>query len=113
MENSNQKKAFLALVGSICLTDIPKEVIKVANNGKKYLSLAVMEYTDGANQFGDTHFISCAPKKEDRVEGRNYIIGNFKRWEDKRKPTLEEINNAPTMTAEQIAEAEENGDLPF
>jgi len=109
---TNQRKAFLSMVGSICLTDIPKEVIKVVN-GKKYLSLAVMEYTAGANEYGDTHFVSCAPKQEERREGVKYIIGNFRKWQDNRKPTLAEINNAPSITAEEIAQSEESDELPF
>lgn len=80
MEN---KKAKLVLVGSICLSDIPRECIKVVEkNGKKYLSLAVMELSE-PSKFGDTHFISCAPKKDERKEGVNYIIGNFRRFVEK------------------------------
>ena len=29
--------------GSICLTDIPKEVIKTGKNGKKYLNISIWE----------------------------------------------------------------------
>lgn len=29
--------------GSICLTDIPKELIKTASNGKKYLNIDIYE----------------------------------------------------------------------
>lgn len=75
-----KKKARLAYVGSICLSDIPRECIKlVEKNGKKYLSLAVMELAE-PSRYGDTHFISCAPKKEERKEGQNYIIGNLRVW---------------------------------
>lgn len=120
METTNQEnkgKANLVLTGSICLSDIPKELIKkVESNGKLYLSLAVMELAE-PSKFGDTHFISCAPKKEERIEGRNYIIGNFKRWIPKTEHvTQEQINNAPGLTAEEIAaaEADPDGDgLPF
>lgn len=64
--------------GSICLTDIPKELISTGNNGKKYLNVAIFANKEGANQWGNTHFITCAPKKEERQEGVNYIIGNLK-----------------------------------
>lgn len=125
-ENANKGKANLVLTGSICLSDIPKELIKkvttkqLDKNGnpieKLFLNLAVMELAEPSN-FGDTHFISCAPKKEERVEGRNYIIGNFKRWIPKTEHiTQEQINNAPGLTPEEIAAAEadaENGGLPF
>jgi len=114
---NNEKKANLVLTGSICLSDIPKELIKkVESNGKLYLSLAVMELAE-PSKFGDTHFITCAPKKEERIEGRNYIIGNFKKWIPKTEHvTQEQINNAPNLTPEEVADLEaqgENGGLPF
>lgn len=125
METSQEKKkATLVLTGSICLTDIPKELIKVVETKqtdpatgkpvvKKFLSLAVMELGD-VSKFGDTHIISCAPKKEERIEGRTYIVGNFKRWVPKQEHiTQKQINDARTMTAEEIAEAEVSDDLPF
>lgn len=100
-----ERKAKLVLVGSICLTDIPKEVIRCPSNGKKYLNLAVMELSE-PNKYGDTHFISCAPRKEERIEGRQYIIGNFKRWiEQPSHISMEEIENSPSM--------EESENLPF
>ena len=125
--NETKGKANLVLTGSICLSDIPKEMIKKVETKqidpatgkpvtKLYLSIAVME-TAEPSKFGHTHFISCAPKKEDRVEGRNYIIGNFKRWIPKTEPvTQEQINEAPGLTPEEIAAAEaaeQQGDLPF
>lgn len=125
-ESVNKGKANLVLTGSICLSDIPKELIKkvttkqLDKNGnrieKLFLNLAVMELAEPSN-FGDTHFISCAPKKEERVDGRNYIIGNFKRWIPKTEHvTQEQINSAPSLSPEEIAAAEadaENGGLPF
>ncbi len=126
METSanNEKKANLVLTGSICLSDIPKELIKkvetkqIGSDGKPitklYLSLAVME-TAEPSKFGDTHFISCAPKKEERIEGRSYIIGNFKRWIPKNDThvTQEQINNAPALSPEEVEELEKTNDLPF
>ncbi len=128
METNQEKgKANLVLTGSICLTDIPKELIKVVETKqidpatgkpitKKFLNLAVMELSE-PSKFGDTHFISCAPKKEERIEGRNYIIGNFKKWIPKtERVSQEDIAAARSMTAEEIAAAEaagESSDLPF
>ncbi len=108
--NNNQKKASLVFVGSICLSDIPKEVIKkVESNGKLYLNIAVMELAE-PGKFGDTHFISCAPKKEERVEGQTYIVGNLKPWVQKEaqpRPTYQQIESA------SAASEEETNDLPF
>lgn len=47
--------------GSICLSDIPKEVIKEGKNGKKYLNITVWE-RKLASEWGHTHTISCAPQ---------------------------------------------------
>ena len=41
-----EKKAHLVLIGSICLSDVPKEAIKTAKNGKEYLNLAVFELNE-------------------------------------------------------------------
>lgn len=63
--------------GSICLSDIPKEVIKTGKNGKKYLNISIWE-REKPSEWGQTHTISCAPKKEERQEGVNYLIGDLK-----------------------------------
>lgn len=127
METTNQEnkgRANLVLTGSICLSDIPKELIKKVETKqidpatgkpitKMFLSLAVMELSE-PSKFGDTHFISCAPKKEERIEGRNYIVGNFKRWIPKTEHiTQEQINNAPSLSPEEVEELEKTSDLPF
>ncbi len=62
--------------GSICLSDIPKRLIR-ERNGKKYLSIEVIERRE-VGQYGDTHFVSASCKKDDRIEGENRIIGNLK-----------------------------------
>ena len=74
-----EKKAHLVLIGSICLSDVPKEAIKTAKNGKEYLNLAVFELNE-ISKYGNSHIITCEPKKEERVEGHNYLIGNFKNY---------------------------------
>ena len=63
--------------GSICLSDIPKEAITTAANGKKYLNIDVYERRE-VGQYGDTHNIKVSIKPELRVEGKNYYIGNLK-----------------------------------
>ena len=52
--------------GSICLSDIPKEVIKEGKNGKKYLNITVWE-RKLASEWGHTHTISCADRKSTRL----------------------------------------------
>lgn len=97
------------LIGSICLSNIPRSEIKKikCKDGQErlFLNVAVIERKE-KGQFGDTHFISCAPKKDERKDDVSYIIGDLKEW-----------NPEPQMpTAEQIAAANpitESDDLPF
>ena len=63
--------------GSICLSDIPKELIFEAKNGKKYLNIDVYERRE-VGQYGDTHNIKISIQKDKREEGKNYYIGNLK-----------------------------------
>lgn len=65
------------LFGSICLTDIPKEAITTVANGKKYLNIEIHERRE-IGKYGDTHNIKIYIKPEQRVEGKNYYIGNLK-----------------------------------
>lgn len=98
------------ILASICLSDIPKELIKdvTLKDGitkKKFLNIKIVRRKE-KGQYGDTHFISCEPKeKEDRKEGVNYIIGNGKEWEPTNQmPSQEEIAAAPPAN---------DNDLPF
>lgn len=65
------------LSGSICLSDIPREQMKKikCKDGVEriYVNVAVIERKE-KSQFGHTHFITCSPKREERVEGVQYIL---------------------------------------
>ena len=65
------------LFGSICLSDIPKELITTAKNGKKYLNIEV-KLMRQPSQYGHTHTVKASVKKNERKEGVNYYIGNLK-----------------------------------
>lgn len=65
------------LYGSICLTDIPKELITTGKNGKKYINIEVRERQQ-VGRYGDTHYIKAACRKEQQVEGVKYFIGDLK-----------------------------------
>lgn len=98
----------MILTGSVCLTNIPREQVKkvMCKDGieRLYLNIAIVERKE-KSEFGHTHFISCAPKKEERKEGVNYIIGDLKVLEPKNVvPTEEEVNYAPSANSD---------DLPF
>ena len=40
---------------NLCLSDIPKEQIFTANNGKKYVTLQMTEKRGGTDQYGNSH----------------------------------------------------------
>lgn len=50
---------------SICLTDIPKDRIKQAGNGKKYINLCVASRKE-VSPYGDTHTVFVQQTKEER-----------------------------------------------
>lgn len=102
------------LTGSICLTDIPKELIK-EYNGKKYLNVAVgtrKEAKTFTNKDGSsrtlTHYMTCAPRQDQRKEGVNYFIADFEERNTKTTstaPSVSDIDDAQTTT--------KIDDLPF
>lgn len=49
----------------ICLSDIPKERIVTAKNGKKYLNVTVDERR-AVSQYGETHTVYISQSKEER-----------------------------------------------
>ena len=97
MRNTNM------MVGSICLSDIPKSMIKAGNNGKLYLSISVHALNE-KSQYGDTHLVKCSIKNGD--EWQDAIIGNLEEREPKRM-TNEDVQAAP------VASEEATEDLPF
>lgn len=97
------------LLGSICLSDIPKEQMKKVQckdgSTRIYLNISVVERKT-PSKFGHTHFISCAPKKDERKDGVNYIIGDLKEYKPvSSTPTTEDIDKAPSVGSDD--------DLPF
>jgi hypothetical protein len=97
------------LTGSICLSNIPREQMKkvMCKDGieRIFINIAVIERKE-KGQYGDTHFVSCAPKKDERKDGVNYVIGDLKRYEPQpSSPTPEQINAAPPISP--------SDDLPF
>ena len=111
----------MKFVGSINLTDIPKSEIKVVEcrDGKKraFLNISLHEkkepFLDANGKVLSDHLISCAPKKENRQDGVNYIVGNLRTWQEQTSaaPSPEDIANAPTY--EQMLQEGESLDLPF
>lgn len=98
----------MILTGSICLSDIPKELFKKVkcNDGVEriYVNVAILERKE-VSKYGHTHVMSCSPKKEERKEGVNYFCGDFKEFvPQSNTPTPEQVNDAPPVNEH---------DLPF
>lgn len=92
------------LYGSLCLTDIPKELITTGKNGKKYLNIVVNKRRE-VSQFGMTHYVKAHCKKEQQREGVNYYIGEL-------KPSSYQNNNATGAQGASTASGNED-DLLF
>lgn len=97
----------MALINcSICLTDIPKERIKLANNGKKYLSITVQDLRE-VDEYGHTHslFISQSKEEREEKEKRTYIGRGKAVVFNNQQPSIEEVAALPP--------ADNIEDLPF
>ena len=115
--------------GSICVSDIPKELIKevMCKDGKvrKYLNIAIMpkkkpsSFTNDKGTVTFTHYITCAPPRAEQVEGKNYFIGDL---QTKQFPNNGSANtqsapasgySSPSPSPFGAAPAEQDEDLPF
>ena len=102
------------LRGSICLSDIPRELIKQAPNGKKYLNIniwlkrepLVRQFSDGTTKTY-THSVQCSCPKDKRVEGVNYYIGDL----EEHTPNAESSLHSPDQI--DAAPAADVLDMPF
>ncbi|MEG2219784.1 MAG: hypothetical protein RRY02_09745 [Muribaculaceae bacterium] len=91
--------------GSICLSDIPKRLIKKADNGKLYLNINVFERRE-VGMYGDTHTIVASCKKDDQLNDEKLFIGDLKPSTLK-AITPEVVEKAPIATEKEVE------DLPF
>ncbi len=91
----------------ICLSDIPKERIKTASNGKKYLK-AIINPRKAPDSDGYDHYIAAFVPKEERNDGEGpAFIGRAqeKNFDRDRQP-------AQQRTA-SVADDDPKDDLPF
>jgi hypothetical protein len=89
---------------SICLTDLPKDKIKQAENGKKYINLCVASRRE-TGKYGDTHVVYASQSKEEReTKTPVTFVGAGKEF------------TPQTVTAASVDDmpvADDNNDLPF
>ena len=89
---------------SICLSELPKDKIKQATNGKKYINLVCASRKE-ASQYGETHTVYVSQTKEEREAGVQTIyVGSGKEFVPQ-TITAESIENMPP--------AQDSDDLPF
>lgn len=101
------------LFGSICLSDIPKELITTAKNGKKYLNIEIKQMRQ-PSQFGHTHTVKASVKRDERKEGVNYYIGNLKLSKYGNDSEAQETQGAtPVAQAPEYDAPNNPNDLPF
>jgi len=90
---------------SICLSDIPKDKIKQATNGKKYINLVVASRKE-TSQYGETHTVFVSQDKEEREANLDKCyVGGGKEFVQQVKATVEDVDNMPP--------ADNMDDLPF
>jgi hypothetical protein len=86
------------LIGSICVSDIPKEKLTQAKNGKLYLNIDLWINAE-VDKYGNIGSVSVRQSKEEReVKEKKIYIGNFKKSDLKQ----------PEVPAQNIID-----DLPF
>lgn len=89
---------------SICLTDLPKDKIKQAENGKKYINLCLSSRKE-TGKYGETHTIFVSQTKNEREFNTPVVyVGSGIEYAP-RPVTGESINAMPV--------AGNTDDLPF
>lgn len=94
---------------SVCVTDIPKSAIKVADNGKKYINIVVAS-RQNEGKYGETHTVYMSQSKEEReAKMEKCYIGSGKAYQPKAASpvTTESIEQMPVISEEEAS------DLPF
>jgi len=95
---------------------LAKSRAKPHQNGKVYLNLEAVTNKNGADDYGNTHFVCEPSTKEERESGaeRLPIIGNGKEWSNEGQQA------APARTTRQISRAQpqedagtDGDDIPF
>jgi hypothetical protein len=89
---------------SICLSDLPKDKVKQAGNGKKYISLCVASRRE-TDTYGNTHTVYVSQTKEEReAKTGTVFVGAGKEFVPQ-AVTAESVETMPV--------ADNNDDLPF
>ena len=90
------------LNGRLYLSKIPKELVLVDNNGRKYIYVDIVPNRNGADDYGNTHTITLYDKNTKQT----IYLGNLKEVEFGK-------SGAATPPEPPVPSAEDDGDLPF
>lgn len=91
------------ITASICVSNIPKEAIKRAENGKMYISIVIAQSNE-PDAFGNTHYIYMSQSREEReAKAKRTYIGNGKAYQPQTTApvTAEQVNDMPTISQEE------------
>lgn len=91
---------------SLCVSDIPRDKIFVAENGKKYISICVSELRQ-PDQYENTHcvFIRQSKEERERKDARTYVGRGKSVIFRPAEPTPDQVSDLPV--------ADNTDDLPF
>lgn len=111
----------MALVSiSICLSDIPKEMIKTASNGKKYIKIhiAEMKQPDNYNNTHTAYILTEDKQKTYLGKGKMYEFTDDHKMEQifpagQSDAILNEISQRNQQQQQASASSEPEEDLPF
>ena len=96
----------------ICLSDIPKERIKTAKNGKKYLK-AIINPRREPDSDGYDHYIAAFVPKEERNDGEGPAFIGRAQDKNAQREQREQFYGNGQQQAQAGAAQEETDDLPF
>lgn len=90
------------LNGRLYLSKIPKELVLVDNNGRKYIYVDIVPNRNGADDYGNTHTITLYDKNTKQT----IYLGNLREVEFGK-------SGAATPAGQPAPSVEDDGDLPF
>ncbi|GHV60905.1 hypothetical protein FACS1894195_0530 [Bacteroidia bacterium] len=96
---------------SICLSDLPKDKIKEAANGKLYMDIVCTSRKE-VDKYGHTHTVYVSQTKEER-EAKSAIVyvGNGREYEPKQASTPKSVLSFESVDA--LPSVQDRDDLPF
>ena len=93
---------------SICLSDLPKEKMKKAANGKIYMNMIVAERRE-PDQYENDHTVFCDRSKEERdINAAIVYVGSGRKIKPQGAASPEAVDQLPAVDPEGI-----KTDLPF